>query len=240
MHLYCNVRVPLHVAATGMARRSARFEEAIAGMTVTEIIRAGRRARKGSILYAAACTAIRISPAARQKIDRARQGSVNFSLSALVTTILEYATMSRPKAAETKDQMVATTRLPSRLQAYMKSLANLQYGTLSAMHTAMLDEFLLRKPWQHGLEWRETKALSERDQADHLGGRFTGWMQVNFRLSDEMVEKIKQLARENGVTPSSVLYTCCYWWCWYKFPPQQEAAQREKQGLPVDIDALAG
>lgn len=87
MHLYCNVRVPLHVSASGMDRRSARFEEAIERMSVAEIARAGRRARKGSILHAAACTAIRISPAAQRKIDRARQGSDNFSLSALVTTI---------------------------------------------------------------------------------------------------------------------------------------------------------
>ncbi|HET9147020.1 MAG TPA: hypothetical protein VFN77_03135 [Acetobacteraceae bacterium] len=148
--------------------------------------------------------------------------------------------MSRPKATDAPDQTVATTRLPSRLQAYMKSLANLQYGTLAAMHTAMLDEFLLRAPWKHGLEWRETKALSERDQGDDFGSRATGWMQVNFRLSEEMLGTLKRTADENRVTLSSLLYTACYWWCWFKFPPQQEAAQREKQGLPVDIDALAG
>lgn len=134
---------------------------------------------------------------------------------------------------------VVTTRLPARLQAYLKSLASLQFGKLSHMHTAMLDEFLLRQPWKNGLAWRETRGLSTRDQADRMGTAGTGWMQVNFTVTDMMAEELEALAKNQNITLSALLYTACYWWSWYKFPPEHEALRRKNSGLPVDIDHIS-
>lgn len=153
--------------------------------------------------------------------------------------------MSRPKNENPVEKKVATTRLPRRLQRYMKMIANLRYGTLQAMHTEMFNAFLLEKPWiTSGLKWRETRALTGKNKVGR--SRFgtsiaeaTGWEQVNFNISPELSAQIDALAIDEGVSPSAVRYTACYWWAWYVWPPQQEYDRRVAAGMPPRIEVSA-
>ncbi len=135
---------------------------------------------------------------------------------------------------------VVTTRIPVRTQSHSKVLAAKSYQTLTDMQVAMLDRFLLEKPWENGLRWHETKALTGRD--DEMPGhiRTTGWIQTNFRLTPDMRMKIEDLAEEVGQSVSTVLHTATAWWVWLVFPPKFEAEKREEVGIVRSERATTG
>lgn len=149
--------------------------------------------------------------------------------------------MSRTATSNPEPRVVKTTRIPARLHAYMKSLASLQFGTLGKMHVTMLRTFLRESPWtRYGLAWRSTRATS--DKSDDTGGmRATGWEQVNLSLPSELASEIEIVAEVEGVSVSSIIYTACYWWCWYVYPPRQQVEHRRRrsqiESLAVDLVA---
>ncbi|MEE3501252.1 hypothetical protein [Acidiphilium acidophilum] len=149
--------------------------------------------------------------------------------------------MSRPKNENPPDKKVTTSRLPNRLHRYMKTIASMKYGTLQLMYTEMLDAFLYEKPWlTAGLRWRETKALTGKPARGKRGvflldSEATGWSQVNFAISPQLIAEVEALAEDQGVSSSAVLYTACYWWAWFVYPPEHEVVAREAAGLPTRV-----
>ena len=134
-----------------------------------------------------------------------------------------------------------TTRVPSQVLEYMKhSIAPSIGGSLTEMFIIMLTQWLKEHPWENGLPWRETKALSHRSktiETVQLGDGTqtqvpvyrtvgTGWVQVNMRIPEELSRRVKSLAHIHTVTPSSALYTAIFWWAWLKNPPPEVAARR--------------
>lgn len=126
-----------------------------------------------------------------------------------------------------------TTRAPAEVLADLKHrLAPKFGGTLTAMFDVMLRTFLADKPWEKGLAWRETKALSVRQEdvrvvyteAGHALETpitttvATGWVQVNMRLEPVLADRVLSVSAINGVSPSTVLYTAIYYWIWYLNP----------------------
>lgn len=147
--------------------------------------------------------------------------------------------MSRKANPNPEPRVTKTTRIPARLRAYLKSLANLQYGTLNNMQIAMLRGFLTEKPWVHyGLAWRTTRATSDKSE-DAAGLRATGWEQVNFFLPPSLAEEIEMVAEIEDVNVSVVLYTACYWWAWFVYPPQQEVDRRRRMNQPEQLSLSA-
>ena len=134
-----------------------------------------------------------------------------------------------------------TTRAPAQLLDYMKHyVAPSTGGSLTEMYTVMLVQWMTEHPWDKGVRWRETKALSQRSktiEAVQLGDGTktlvpvyrtvgTGWVQVNMRVPAELSRRVKSLAHIHMITPSSALYTAIFWWCWYKNPPPDVAESR--------------
>lgn len=118
-----------------------------------------------------------------------------------------------------------TTRAPASLYAYAKAVAAVKFGTMMAMSAEMMDRFLREEPWTKGLRFRQTQALSGRIGQ---GSYATGWVQVNLRLTPEMVERIRIEAERNDVSPSSFVFTAIYWWTWYIYPPKSELERRRR------------
>ena len=137
------------------------------------------------------------------------------------------------KTGTRKDYRDVTTRLPAEVLTDLKHrLAPLYGGTLIKMYDTMLRTFLHDAPWSAGLRWRETQALSRREEkllTVRAGDGSaletpvtttvaTGWVQVNMRLHPELADRIWSLAAVNGVSSSTVLYTAVYYWICYKNP----------------------
>jgi len=148
------------------------------------------------------------------------------------------------KSGIRKDYIDLTTRLPAEVLADLKHrLAPKFGGTLTKMYDVMLGEFLREKPWEKGLKWRETQALSRREETiktvKTADGKVletpvtttvaTGWVQVNMRLNPELAERVRSVAAINGVSPSTVLYTAVYFWVWYKNPTESILAIRKQR-----------
>ncbi len=146
------------------------------------------------------------------------------------------------KSGIRKDYVDLTTRLPAPVMADLKHrLAPTYGGTLTAMYDVMMRTFLRDMPWLYGLKWRETQALSRREETikrtTTADGQAldvpvtttvaTGWIQVNMRLNETLAERIKSAALANGVSPSTVLYTGVYYWIWYKNPTPEIKKIRE-------------
>jgi len=165
------------------------------------------------------------------------------------------------KSGIRKDYVDITTRVTSDVMTDLKHrLAPLFGGTLTAMYDIMLNTFLREKPWENGLRWRETQALSRREETIEtrrtLDGKTldvpvtktiaTGWIQINMRVTQEMAERVKSVARNNGVSPSTVLYTAVYYWIWYRNPTpdilavrQQRRAQYKARQAAIARDAAS-
>jgi len=162
------------------------------------------------------------------------------SINEIIIAIQDFIDMSRPKNENPVEKKVITTRLPSRLQRYMKTIANMKYGTLQGMHTDMLNAFLFEKPWvRAGLKWRETKALTGKKPSKFASTSFsetTGWEQVNFVIPPQLAAEVEALATDEGVSASAVLYTACYWWAWYVWPPEHEYEARLRSGVPPRVE----
>ena len=101
------------------------------------------------------------------------------------------------RAGVRKDYEDVTTRMPAEVLVDLKHRLAPRYGgTLTAMYDVMLKQFLADKPWEVGLRWRETQALSRREETvkEVRAGDgstltvpvtktvATGWVQVNMRL----------------------------------------------------------
>ena len=161
-----------------------------------------------------------------------------------------------------KDHVDLTTRLPSAVMTDLKHrLAPMYGGTLTAMYAVMLQTFLRDTPWHFGLKWRETQALSRREETVKRtttdDGQpldvpvtttvATGWIQVNMRTDETLAARVKSVAAANGVSPSTVLYTAVYYWIWYKNPTPEikkireaRLAQHEARKRAVAEDARHG
>lgn len=161
--------------------------------------------------------------------------------------------MSRPKKkpqAENGDSTAAevgntknkkktpSTRVPSRLHEYMKSLSPIRgFRNFNAMKAALLEAFLAEEPWsRHGLAWRATRSRVGRDPDVPQGQRATGWVQENFYISQDLIDRIHAVLISEGVSRSSFLYTASFWWCWYVHPPEIEVRRRRQEGLPERAD----
>lgn len=143
-----------------------------------------------------------------------------------------------------KDGADLTTFMPAPVLNDLKHrLAPLYGGTLIKMYDTMIRAFFREEPWLHGLKWRETQALSRREETIERvrvgdGSALetpvtttvaTGWVQVNMRLEPELAERVKAVADTNGVSPSTVLYTAVYYWIWYKNPtPEIEKIRKTR------------
>lgn len=148
------------------------------------------------------------------------------------------------KSGLRKDYTDLTTRMPAPVLTDLKHrLAPLYGGTLLKMYDTMIRAFFREAPWLHGLKWRETQALSRREETIERvragdGSVLetpvtttvaTGWVQVNMRLEPELAERVKSVAAANGVSPSTVLYTAVYYWIWYKNPtPEIEKIRKAR------------
>lgn len=148
------------------------------------------------------------------------------------------------RAGVRKDYEDVTTRMPAEVLVDLKHRLAPRYGgTLTAMYDVMLKQFLADKPWEVGLRWRETQALSRREETvkEVRAGDgstltvpvtktvATGWVQVNMRLEPNLAARVRSVAAANGVSPSTVLYTAVYYWIWYKNPTPEILALRKKR-----------
>jgi hypothetical protein len=147
-----------------------------------------------------------------------------------------------------------TTRMPAPILADLKfRLAPRFGGTLTAMFETMLTQFLAEKPWERGLPWRKTQALSRREvvtetvktgDGQPLVKRTTrtvatGWVQVNMRLPLELAERIKSVAANHDTSPSTVLYTSVFWWIWYKNPTPEILRKRQADRARLNAQRAA-
>ena len=132
-----------------------------------------------------------------------------------------------------KDFVDITTRLPAPVMTDLKHRLAPRYGgTLMSLYDTLIRTFLHEAPWALGLKWRETQALSRREETIVVvktddGSPLetavtntvaTGWIQVNMRSPEDLALRVKSVAGNNGVSPSTVLYTAVYYFIWYKNP----------------------
>lgn len=122
------------------------------------------------------------------------------------------------------------TRIPEPMHKWAKSLASnvgLPYGNMVTMYTALMTEFLEKKPWEQGLAWRPapaTRSVSGDSTAS------TGYVQINIELADttlngtavmgsQFADIVKQTANSLGVSASVFAATAMLYLTAYKHPP---------------------
>lgn len=123
--------------------------------------------------------------------------------------------------------VIFPTRLPAKMQMYMKNLAFSSGRSLYVMYDDMAERFFREEPWNHGLKWRLTKGLTTTVKGTMGEKSPTGWMQINMRFSADMGHRLEQLSMEQNASMSSLTYTMIYWWTWWIYPPSSERARRE-------------
>ncbi len=112
------------------------------------------------------------------------------------------------------------------MHMYSKALAFAHNVTLRKLHETMAHQFLTDRPWERGLKWRPTQSLTQTLEGAIGTKRTTGWMQVNMRLPQKIVQDLERLSREQDTNISVVLYTMLYWYTWFIYPPAAEQARR--------------
>lgn len=138
------------------------------------------------------------------------------------------------KKEESPKNPGVSTRVPSRLHAYMKSLFPMRgFRSFNAMKAALVAAFLAEQPWsRHGISWRATRSQHGKDPDAPKGSSGTGWEQENFYISQDLKDRMYAVLISEDISQSSFLYTACFWWCWYIHPPEIEVRRRRQEGLP--------
>ncbi len=109
------------------------------------------------------------------------------------------------------------TRCPISLHQYLKAIHPFSHASLLDFHTEILNSFITKRPWEHGLVWRKPKSIMTKSAGFSIT---TGWRQVNIQMDTEMFAKVSNLSLELGVTKACFLYTALYWYAQYEKPPK--------------------
>lgn len=110
-------------------------------------------------------------------------------------------------------------RIPEALKEYLKLLAVAPladrprpFGSMTAMFEVLFRRFLDERPWESGLAFRESRAVSSTE------GGFA-WEQLNVRLPKPLAEEVAGTAKAAGSpSASSFCYTALHWWATEVYP----------------------
>lgn len=136
-----------------------------------------------------------------------------------------------------------TTRVTSGQLNHLHAVKNQLNMTLTDMFDLALQTFFAKRPYDRGMPWRETQALSRRvevkEVVEIVNGKTitstrteteaTGWVQLNMRLKPEWKPRLEGLAAVWGVSVSTVLHTMVHWWTWHEKPIKETAERRDRE-----------
>lgn len=110
-------------------------------------------------------------------------------------------------------------RVPEALKEYLKLLAVAPltdrprpFGSMTAMFEVLFRRFIDERPWDSGLAFRESRAVSSTE------GGFA-WEQINLRLPERLAEELASARAVSGCqSASSFCYTALHWWATEVYP----------------------